>query len=260
MAGIVKGLVSGPTRWLLVFVPVTLVLEHVRPEAHTLLFLLSVASIVPLAGVLSHATEAVAARTGDAVGGLLGATMGNLTELVIALTALRAGMTDLVQASITGTIVTNSLFMLGGSFLLGGLRHHEQEFNPANARMQAGMLLLATIALLIPSALARVDRADTVDIVRPLSVALSGVLLATYGLSLLFSLKTHRRSFASAGGAAPEGHAVPLPAALGALAGEDLDLDELARRARAVFPGRYPSLEEARQDVLALIAAAERVG
>ena len=112
---------------------------------------------MPLAGLLSHATESVAAKTGDAVGGLLNATLGNLTELVIAVTALRAGMLDLVQASITGAVVTNSLFMLGGSFLLGGLRHRVQEFNPANARVQTGMLLLATIALLIPSAAAHVD-------------------------------------------------------------------------------------------------------
>jgi Ca2+:H+ antiporter len=102
--------------------------------------------------LLSHATESVAAKTGDAAGGLLNATLGNLTELVIALTALRAGQYTLVKASIAGAIVTNALFMLGASFLLGGLRHHMQEFNRVSARMQAGLLFLATVALLIPSA------------------------------------------------------------------------------------------------------------
>ena len=126
--------------------------HKLKPEAHTLLFVLSVLAIVPLAALLSHATESVAAKTGDAVGGLLNATLGNLTELVIALTALRAGQYMLVKASIAGAIVTNTLFMLGASFLLGGLKHHVQEYNRVSARMQAGLLFLATIALLIPSA------------------------------------------------------------------------------------------------------------
>ena len=91
--------------WLLAIVPVVFVVERVAADAHTALFLLSVLAIVPLATLLSHATESVAARTGDAVGGLLNATLGNLTELVIAVTALRAGMLDLVKASIAGAIV-----------------------------------------------------------------------------------------------------------------------------------------------------------
>ena len=122
--------------WLLVFVPVVLAGERLSPERHTLLFLLSVLAIVPLAALLSRATESVAERTGDAVGGLLNATLGNLTELVIALTALQAGQYLLVKASIAGAIVTNTLFMLGGSFLIGGIRHHEQQFNRVSARMQ----------------------------------------------------------------------------------------------------------------------------
>ena len=130
---------------LLAFVPAVLVIHAVAPSTHTLLFVLSVLAIVPLAATLSRATEAVAARTGDAVGGLLNATLGNLTELVIALAALRAGQYMLVKASIAGAIVTNSLFMLGASFLLGGLRHHIQEFNRNGARLQASLLFLATI-------------------------------------------------------------------------------------------------------------------
>ena len=218
MTNLLRDLLRTPLNWLLVFAPAVLVMERVRPDAHTALFLLSVLAIVPLAGLLSHATEGVAARTGDAVGGLLNATLGNLTELVIAITALRAGMLDLVQASLTGAVVTNSLFMLGGSFLLGGLRHRTQEFNPANARIQTGMLLLATIALLIPSAAARVDALNVPSFAQSLSLALSAILLVTYALSLVFSLKTHREFFASAGegehGEAPW----PLAFSLGTLA------------------------------------------
>jgi Ca2+:H+ antiporter len=105
---------STPILWLLAFVPAVFVVAKLRHDAHTLLFVLSVLAIVPLAALLSHATESVAAKTGDAVGGLLNATLGNLTEMVIALTALRAGQHTLVKASIAGAIVTNSLFMLGG--------------------------------------------------------------------------------------------------------------------------------------------------
>ena len=115
-----------PLLWLLVFVPAVFVGATMSPSSYTLLFVLSVLAIVPLAALLSHATEAVAAKTGDTVGGLLNATLGNLTELVIALTALAARRYMLVKASIAGAIVTNTLFMLGASFLLGGLKHHEQ--------------------------------------------------------------------------------------------------------------------------------------
>jgi Ca2+:H+ antiporter len=123
MKHLLEDIRHNPLLWLLAFVPVAFVGAKLKPEAHTLLFVLSVLAIVPLAGLLSHATESVAAKTGDAVGGLLNATLGNLTELVIALTALRAGEYMLVKASIAGAIVTNTLFMLGASFLLGGLMH-----------------------------------------------------------------------------------------------------------------------------------------
>ncbi len=136
-----------PLLWLLVFVPIALAAEKLNHAAHTLHFVLSVLAILPLAVLLSHATESVAAKTGDSVGGLLNATLGNLTELVIAIAALQAGQYTLVKASVAGAIVTNSLFMLGASFLLGGLRFHLQEFNRVAARFQAGLLFLATIGL-----------------------------------------------------------------------------------------------------------------
>jgi Ca2+:H+ antiporter len=183
--------------WLLVFVPVVFAAQRLRPEAHTLLFALSVFAIVPLAALLSHATESVAAKTGDAVGGLLNATLGNLTELVIALAALRAGQYMLVKASIAGAIVTNSLFMLGASFLLGGLRKHVQEFNRVSARVQAGLLFLASVALLIPSMVSEADSASGAAFTKSLSLGLSVLLIVAYGLGMLFSLKTHPELFAS---------------------------------------------------------------
>src|SRR6187401_2243139 len=146
-----------PLLWLLVLVPVAIAAHKLSPQAHTLHFVLSVLAIVPLAALLSRATEAVASRTGDMIGGLLNATLGNLTELLIALAALRAGQYVLVKASIAGAIVTNTLFMLGASLLLGGLKHHTQEYNRNSARLQAGLLFLATIALLIPSMLVETD-------------------------------------------------------------------------------------------------------
>src|SRR5215203_4700040 len=179
MNPLLKEIRHNPMLWLLVFVPVVFVAARLKPESHTLLFVLSVLAIVPLAGLLSHATESVSAKTGDAVGGLLNATLGNLTELMIALAALRAGQYVLVKASIAGAIVTNALFMLGASFLLGGLKHHVQEYNRNNARLQAGLLFLATVAILIPSVLAEVDAAATVAVTQRLSTGLSVLLIAT---------------------------------------------------------------------------------
>jgi hypothetical protein len=135
MSPLLKEIRHNPLLWLLAFVPVVFAAKQLNPEAHTLLFVLSVLAIVPLAALLSHATESVAAKTGDAAGGLLNATLGNLTELVIALAALRAGEYMLVKASIAGAIVTNTLFVLGASFLLGGLKYHVQEYNRAGARL-----------------------------------------------------------------------------------------------------------------------------
>ena len=126
MSTLLKEIRQNPLLWMLAFVPIVLIVEKVSPTAHTLLFVLAVLAIVPLAALLSHATESVAEKTGDAVGGLLNATLGNLTELIIATAALHAGQYTLVKASIAGAIVTNTLFMLGASFLLGGLKHHIQ--------------------------------------------------------------------------------------------------------------------------------------
>ena len=206
--------------WLLAIVPVVLAAQMIVPEAHTLLFVLSVVAIVPLAALLSRATESVAVRTGDTIGGLLNATLGNLTELVIALAALRAGQYVLVKASIAGAIVTNSLFMLGISFLIGGLKHHVQEYNRNSARLQAGLLFLATIAILIPSVEFETDTpATTAVFTQTLSTFLSVLLIVTYGLGLVFSLKTHREFFGGADHMEAGEMQWPLGLALATLAG-----------------------------------------
>ena len=207
-----------PLLWLLIFVPAVFIAQALAPEAHSMLFVVSVLSIVPLAALLSHATESVAAKTGDTVGGLLNATLGNLTELVIALAALRAGQYLLVKASIAGVIVTNSLFMLGVSFLLGGLKHHVQEFNRISARLQASLLFLATIALLVPTALSAADASTATELTQVLSLGLSVLLVVAYVLGLVFSLGTHRELFASAEHSGDSEEAWPIAVALGTLA------------------------------------------
>jgi len=219
MHPLLKEIRHNPLLWLLVFVPALFAAHKLKPEAHTLHFVLSVLAIVPLAALLSHATESVAAKTGDTVGGVLNATLGNLTELVIALTALRAGEYTLVKASLAGAIVTNTLFMLGASFLLGGLKYHVQEYNKGNARLQASLLFLATIAILIPSAVSHADSAAGSVFTEKLSVGLSVLLIGAYALSLLFSLKTHREFFGSADHAEAGEAPWPLGLALATLAG-----------------------------------------
>jgi Ca2+:H+ antiporter len=209
---------QNPMLWLLVFVPLVIGVEHLEPEAHKSLFVLSVLAIVPLAALLSHATESVAAKTGDAAGGLLNASLGNLTELVIALAALRAGEYMLVKASIAGAIVANTLFMLGASFLLGGLKHHVQEFNRYGARLQVGLLFLATVALLMPSAVAEADAASG-QAVSQISLSLAVLLIVGYGLGLLFTLKTHREFFAAVEHAEEGEEPWPIRLALATLAG-----------------------------------------
>src|SRR6476469_3619464 len=197
MNSLLKEIRNTPLLWTLIFVPVVLATARIMPEAHTLLFVLAVLAIVPLAALLSRATEVVAEKTGDAIGGLLNATLGNLTELIIAVTALHAGEYMLVKASIAGAIVTNSLFMLGASFLMGGLRYHVQEYNRASGRLHSGLLLMATIALLAPAAISDLDIAQGEAMAQKLSAGLAILLIVAYALGLLFSLKTHKEFFAS---------------------------------------------------------------
>ena len=219
MTPLLKEIRVNPLLWLLALVPVVLVTNALEPEAHTLLFLLSVAAIVPLATLLSRATESVASKTGDTIGGLLNATLGNLTELLIALAALHAGQYVLVKASIAGAIVTNALFMLGASLLVGGLNHHVQEYNRNSARLQAGLLFLATVAMLVPSVLAETDTTEkSAQLTQTLSAGLSVLLIVTYALGLFFSLGTHREFFGSADHSESKEAEWPLSLALATLA------------------------------------------
>lgn len=207
-----------PMLWLLAFVPVVFVVEKVKPESSVLLFLLSVLAIVPLAALLSRATGSVAAKTGDSVGGLLNATFGNLTGLIISLAAVRAGQTMLVKAAIAGAVVTNTLFLLGACFFLGGLKYHVQEYNRDGMRFQAGLMILATVALVIPSAISDGRFENQAQYVQQLSLGLAILLLVTYACGMLFSLKTHRELFASATGGAEEVSPWPIRLALLTLA------------------------------------------
>ena len=138
--------------WLLSIVPVAIALEYLAPERHLLVFVAAALAILPLAGWMGRATEQLAERSGEGVGGLLNATFGNAAELIIALAALRAGLHDVVKASIAGSLIGNILLVLGAAMLAGGLRHPEQHFNASGARSQATLLTLAAIALILPAA------------------------------------------------------------------------------------------------------------
>src|ERR1700759_3330740 len=139
---------------------------------------------------------------GEGVGGLLNATFGNAAELIIALAALRAGIYDVVKASIIGSIIGNILLVLGAAMLAGGLRHREQRFNAAGARAQATMLTLAAITLILPAAFQAALGPNAAAGLVPLSVSISIVLLLVYGLYLAYTLVTHSALFL--GSHAPE--------------------------------------------------------
>jgi len=188
--------------WLLVFVPATIALEHFAPERHLAKFISAGLAILPLAMWMRRATEQLAERMGEGVGGLLNATFGNAAELIIALAALRQGLHDVVKASIAGSIVGNILLVLGAAMIAGGLRHREQIFNPHGARAQATMMTLAAITLILPAAYRAALGKEAVQGLVPLSVAISIVLLVVYALFLAFSLVTHASQFS--GSHAPE--------------------------------------------------------
>jgi Ca2+:H+ antiporter len=189
-------------KWLLAFVPVAIALEYLTPQRHLLIFVTAAIAILPLAALLGRATEQLADRSGEGVGGLLNATFGNAAELIIALAALRAGLHDVVKATIVGSIVGNILLVLGAAMLAGGMRHQEQHFNEPGARAQATMLTLAAIALIIPAAYSAMvgELYPGGEIV--LGISISIVLLSVYAMFLLFSLWTHSAFFL--GLAAPE--------------------------------------------------------
>ncbi len=181
--------------WLLIFVPITLIGEYAFHVSPTMLFLFSCISIIPLAGWLGKATEHLAEKTGDGIGGLLNATFGNAAELIIALMALQAGLYDVVKASITGSIIGNILLVLGASFLAGGLKYKTQKFSADGARSLSTMLTLASIGLIAPAVFHFFGGNNIADREAGLSLEIAIVLVVTYALSLLFSLKTHKQLF-----------------------------------------------------------------
>ncbi|MCK9909036.1 calcium/proton exchanger [Microbacteriaceae bacterium K1510] len=201
--------------WLLVLAPVAALLDRAHVPAGIVFFCAALA-IVPFAKLIVQGTEQVAAHTGAAVGGLLNATFGNLPELIIAIAALHAGLLEMVRASIIGALLANLLVALGFSFLLGGLRHHEQEYNPNAVRMFSSVMVLAWISLALPSAFHRLVGSETYQGQHTtLDIVVAITLLVLYGLFLIYSLKTHPETFEefnapAAGEAGSEHHASAL--------------------------------------------------
>jgi Ca2+:H+ antiporter len=187
--------------WLLVFIPVALGLQHTgAPDPW--IFFAAVLAIVPVAGLIVRSTEHIAKYTGDTIGGLLNASFGNAPELIVALVALRAGLLDMVRASLAGAILLNLLLALGIAFFAGGLRHHTQTYNAAAARLYGSMMLIAALSLMVPSAFSRLLAPDApVRAETLLNIGLAVVLVTAYALYLLFQLKTHPDEFTGAPGA-----------------------------------------------------------
>jgi Ca2+:H+ antiporter len=187
---------SSTPRWrllLLAAVPVSMLLGYVLHAPAVWVFLTACLGVLPLAGFMGDATEHLAHRTGPTVGGLLNATFGNAAELIIALMALRAGLVELVKASITGSILGNLLLIMGLAIIAGGAGRSELRFNRTNAGMSASMLALAVVALAFPALYHAVhpEAAARAAELR-MSEAVALILILTYGCSLLFTLRTHR--------------------------------------------------------------------
>jgi Ca2+:H+ antiporter len=206
-------------RWILVALPVSWALAalHAPP---LVVFLVTGLAVIPLAAEMGSATEVLADRSGPAVGGLLNATFGNAAELIIAIVALRAGLLNLVKASLTGSILGNLLLILGLSLLAGGLKRPKLTFNHTAAGMSGAMLLLAVVGLAIPALFLSSHPNATQATTIHLSEGVAFVLGATYVASLVFSLKTHRELFSPERPVAPAiGHAGSVRLAVARLAG-----------------------------------------
>jgi Ca2+:H+ antiporter len=192
--GLLPYLADNKLNWLLVFLPIAVGLRTADAN-DVLIFVTSGLAVLPLAGVIGGATEQVARYVGPALGGLLNATFGNAAELLIALLALQRGLTEVVKASLTGSILGNLLLVLGLAMLVGGWNRERQTFNRTHIGAASGMLVLTVVALLMPDIYA-----ESVSSARPLtapnimaiSVLVAVVMLLAYGASLFFSLKTHR--------------------------------------------------------------------
>jgi Ca2+:H+ antiporter len=180
---------------MLAAAPVALAIRVAAPEHATALFFTSAAAILPLAGYIGSATEELAQRLGGGIGGLLNASFGNAAELIIGALALRAGLPDLVKASLTGSIIGNVLLVFGAAALVGGLRHHELRFNRTAAGLGTTMLLLSAIGLTVPAVFHLLSRSVPNAPELRLDTEIAVVLFVTYCLSLIFTLKTHRQLY-----------------------------------------------------------------
>jgi len=188
--------------WLLVLVPVSIVLELAGGN-ELLIFLTSAGAILPLAGLIGRSTEQLALHTGPRIGGLVNATFGNVTELVICVFLILEDEVDIVKASLTGSILGNLLLVLGLSFLFGGLRHEEQSYNARAASIHATSLVLAVVALLMPALFALSQAAETRLQREVVSGTVAAVLIGLYVAALVFTLVTHEHMFRTP---APEEH------------------------------------------------------
>src|SRR3954449_964838 len=167
---------------MFVFVPITVLVEHsgFPPPVQ---FASAALAIVPIAATIVRATEQIATRTGDAIGGLLNATFGNAPELIIAFVALKAGYFDMVRASIIGSILANLMLATGIAFFLGGIRYHTQEYNSSAARLYSSMMLISAVSLGVPSAFNRFFAPEsTVHAEKLVNLGTAFVLLLAYAL------------------------------------------------------------------------------
>jgi Ca2+:H+ antiporter len=185
-------------------IPIAVILDIAGVSA-IVVFAASALGIIPTAALMGRATEELAARSGPGIGGLLNVTFGNAPELIIALFALGKGLQEVVKASIVGSIVGNILLVMGAAMLAGGIGREKQTFSRTGAGIQTSMLMLAAAALLMPAIFELVEGKGLPQpgstathyggTVQHLSLAVAIVLIITYGLGLLFSLKTHRDLF-----------------------------------------------------------------
>lgn len=190
--------------WLTVFIPVAFASGYWDGFPPELRFVVAALAFVPLAKLMVAATEQISHKAGPAIGSILNATFGNAPELIISLVALHQGMIEIVKASIVGVILGNLLFVVGLSFLLGGLKTHVQKYNRKGARVQRSVLMIAAISIVVPSLFDDFVSSETAGQGLALNASVAIVLLATYALSLLFMLKTHPDHFVPVNAEAPD--------------------------------------------------------
>jgi Ca2+:H+ antiporter len=179
---------------LLLFVPIAVIAKAVGVQQAYVFFLAALA-IVPLAKYIGEATEELAGHTNPAFGGFLNATFGNSTELIISLFALRAGLVEVVKASITGSILGNLLFVLGMAIFFGGLKHKKQTFSATAAKAAGSTLLLAVIALVIPAIFALTSANAYLGTPDTLSIIVAAIMICAYVANLVFTLRTHKHLY-----------------------------------------------------------------